>query len=790
MRRLAPADRLLLLVLLPLWGAAFVLHVGEIRRTGAVQVPVFAAPPRGDDPYPRVGGFRLERQSAGTGLEVGDRLLRVGDADLRGAGYFRFDAITFDEAGEALEAPLVFERAGERRETRLRLRVSAAPWARVPLSLALAGIAVLVLLRAPGTRASRFFFVAALGMAITETPFEGGPRLQTYAAYAAFHLVGPAALYCLIRWLILFPDEVARRDRPTTAWAWVALLFPLVRLNYVLGGPVQTELVPQVVVVTDLVLFATCLGILTWNAVKADPIGRRRIKWVALGGYLSMLPVVLNLAAPIVLGDPGRYEQLLNASLLLGVLFPLGVLVGILRCRLFDIDRILSTTVAYSALAALFIGAVATVVPRLAQALSAALSLDPQTGQTAVSAVLAAVAVPGYRWLRPQVDRVIFAERHALETGVRELLGELSSCAGPEELLQRVGERLAGILRPETCSLFWRVDAEYVPIFVRGQSMPPAFPAGSPLVAALAPAEDVVVADRGQRGGRGAELGPFERAALETLGVAVVVPLRSGAELVGFLCLGIKGSGDIYTPTDLVLFAAVGEKASSELLRFADAATIRHERALQSELRQYVPEAVAERIESGGDVEAGEREVSVLFVDIRGYTSYSEQRDAGEVFSVINRYTERVSSLVREHGGSVLEFHGDGLMAVFGAPAALPEKERAAVQAACVIVESMAAERQSDDREPLSVGVGVATGLAFVGNIRSVDRMIWTAIGSTVNLAARLQGLSRELEASVVIDHDTWRRAGPARRGFELRAETRIRGMSRAADVHALPIEI
>ena len=92
--------------------------------------------------------------------------------------------------------------------------------------------------------------------------------------------------------------------------------------------------------------------------------------------------------------------------------------------------------------------------------------------------------------------------------------------------------------------------------------------------------------------------------------------------------------------------------------------------------------------------------------------------------------------------------------------------------------------------EPLSVGVGIATGPAFVGNIRAADRMIWTAIGNTINLAARLEALTRNLASSVVVDNATWNAAGTARRGFELRAEMPIRGLPRAEDVWALPLDL
>ncbi len=191
-------------------------------------------------------------------------------------------------------------------------------------------------------------------------------------------------------------------------------------------------------------------------------------------------------------------------------------------------------------------------------------------------------------------------------------------------------------------------------------------------------------------------------------------------------------------------------------------------------------------------MKAREREVSVLFVDIRGYSAFSATRKADEVFSVINRYTELVSSLVRERGGSVVEFNGDGMMALFGAPEALSQKERAAVETGCAIVDSMreAAMGVAAGAEPLSVGVGIATGPAFVGNIRAADRMIWTAIGNTINLAARLEALTRNLDSSVVVDRATWDAAGTARRGFELRAETPIRGLPRPEDVWALPLDL
>jgi adenylate cyclase len=119
-------------------------------------------------------------------------------------------------------------------------------------------------------------------------------------------------------------------------------------------------------------------------------------------------------------------------------------------------------------------------------------------------------------------------------------------------------------------------------------------------------------------------------------------------------------------------------------------------------------------------------------------------------------------------------------MAVFGAPAALARKEQSAVEAARRIVDSMP--------EGLAVGGGVATGPAFVGSIRATDRLIWSAVGSTTNLASRLQSLTRELGASVALDATTRERAGYVCADFARHEGVAIRGRLGRFDLFALPL--
>ena len=101
-------------------------------------------------------------------------------------------------------------------------------------------------------------------------------------------------------------------------------------------------------------------------------------------------------------------------------------------------------------------------------------------------------------------------------------------------------------------------------------------------------------------------------------------------------------------------------------------------------------------------------------------------------------------------------------------------------------VGALPVENSADGSTNLAVGVGIATGEAFVGNIQAVDRMICTAIGNTTNLAARLQSLTRDMDASLVIDRATWERAQPMAAGFEKRPDAPIRGRRQTQDVYAL----
>jgi class 3 adenylate cyclase len=772
--------------LVPLWVVVFGLAVRtQIRGGGAAQLEVSA---EGPESYPALtGGFsgfaHRTDPLAAAGLRAGDHLIRVGDADLRGVGTnIDFTIHTVEQCAGGLSVPLVFERDDERRETSLELVPLSFLRGHLTAAVALAASALFLLFRGKPTPTVRAWFYFAMCWAFMTTPFAGS-RAEIYVYLGiwtvACILYFPAAFHFLFR----FPDDHVRESRWDRIWPWL------------IGVPFGSFLLLQFTTqmgIGDVGFLATAalgavavLVVATRKYRSADRVAQRQMRWVLFGLYCVGLPQLVSGALSAL--EP-RLAWTFVAALWFVPLLPLSLVISVVRFNLFDIDRILSATASYNVLGVLLGAGALVVVPRIAEAASGVVGIDPGTGQVVLSLALAALVIPAHRRLRPQIDRVFFKERYALDHGIAELLPTLSTCRDARELTERVGEGLQGLLRPEACVVYAAAQDGYAPVFVEGRAVPPAFEAESLLAGALRTRRTPLsLSDAGRRPDE-APLGPFDRAALETLQAEVVVPVHQDDVLAAFLCLGSKRSGDVYTSTDLSVLTAVAEKVSTEMRRFDQEETVREAREMQSALRRYVPGAVAEQLSSGGELASGEREVSVLFVDIRGYTGFAESRKAEEIFSTVNRYTETVSGVVQRHSGSVVEFNGDGMMAVFGAPRELAHKERAAVEAGREIVEAVGTLPVEGEETKLSVGVGIATGGAFVGNIQAVDRMIWSAIGNTTNLAARLQGLTRELEASLVIDAATWERAQHAAADFEERPNVPIRGRRETQDVYALPM--
>jgi adenylate cyclase len=159
------------------------------------------------------------------------------------------------------------------------------------------------------------------------------------------------------------------------------------------------------------------------------------------------------------------------------------------------------------------------------------------------------------------------------------------------------------------------------------------------------------------------------------------------------------------------------------------------------------PEIAAQLLQSDLQLGGEEREVTVLFSDLRDFTALSERLPPAEVLALLNRYLDRMSAVVERHGGVIDKYIGDAIMALFGAPVAAPDaaaRALAAARAMAAALDQLNAELAAEGRPPLALGIGINTARVIAGNMGSRSRLNYTVIGDGVNLAARLEALTKD----------------------------------------------
>jgi class 3 adenylate cyclase len=230
-----------------------------------------------------------------------------------------------------------------------------------------------------------------------------------------------------------------------------------------------------------------------------------------------------------------------------------------------------------------------------------------------------------------------------------------------------------------------------------------------------------------------------------------------------YLALGLLGTAALVGSTmalraglHLPVAAACGTGLLTALARSAlDARQARRERdRLRQTFAGFVSPPVFDDLVSGALAGRGRATIAALFADVRGFTTMSEAEDAGAVLDLLNRYYAAITPALHARGGAIDSFRGDGLMAVFGAPRPLPEAPASALAAArdlLAALQLLNAELEREGRAPLAVGIGLAWGEAVFGDLGSRQRRSFTVIGDAVNVAARLQDLTKALGAPILL---------------------------------------
>jgi adenylate cyclase len=207
------------------------------------------------------------------------------------------------------------------------------------------------------------------------------------------------------------------------------------------------------------------------------------------------------------------------------------------------------------------------------------------------------------------------------------------------------------------------------------------------------------------------------------------------------------------------LLACAGAYLAVQGARFAE--SLRDLRRVEALFGRYVSPAVVRRLVGNQEelrLGGQRREISVLFSDIRGFTTFAEHLPPEEVGAMLNEYFTAMVDVIFTHGGTVDKFVGDAIMAVFNAPLEQADHAERAVATALAMQDTatvLATRWESLGRPPLKIGIGVQSGPAVVGNFGADRRLEYTALGDTVNVASRLESLSKDLGCAIVVGAGT-----------------------------------
>ncbi|HXJ84877.1 MAG TPA: adenylate/guanylate cyclase domain-containing protein [Candidatus Methylomirabilis sp.] len=196
----------------------------------------------------------------------------------------------------------------------------------------------------------------------------------------------------------------------------------------------------------------------------------------------------------------------------------------------------------------------------------------------------------------------------------------------------------------------------------------------------------------------------------------------------------------------------------------------------------------------------GASRVAVLFADVRGFTRISESIGAVGTMTLLQEFHERVTRGIFEHGGTLEKYIGDAVMATFGTPSSGPDDASRALRCAVTLAAETSrwsAERVAGGELPVEVGIGAHYGEAVVGSIGDGQRLDYLVIGDTVNVTSRLERLTREIDAQIVVAEELVTRVraeGPAADGlldrFTRRDEVRVRGRDHPVTVWTVGREL
>ncbi|MBV8491536.1 MAG: hypothetical protein JO199_13495, partial [Candidatus Eremiobacteraeota bacterium] len=705
--------------------------------------------------------------AANAGLRPGDRL-EFAPMSLRA----RSNSVLNRQVASGTKIVFVADRSGSKRRflmTARPLAPNAGPWMVLfgtLTSLAILGIGIALVLLKPNRMTWGFLLWGAGFFAGSD--WLNGLSQQSPTAYAAITLfatiVGSIGAAGLLAFVSSFPNPTphpALRFLSSAAIPYAATIAVLTlaqRFIAAFGTDAPpawlnifvTFVVPLVdVVVASAALLATTLSDRR-NAHRVAPV---------------LLCVVLTTIVSVAMTLQEAHfidATALNLLWLAGVLTTFGTAVAvayaIVRHRVIEITFAIGRTLAMTTFSASAVGALMVLhwlaVNTIAEG---SLRFFFEIG----GAVGIAVAIPRINAsIATLLDRTVFVRRFVAERRLRQVAAAIEYSDDPATIASLLVRQPVEALGLASAAFFHRTDpaADFVAAAKEGWSNEHA--------AGLAHNDLLILSLRAA----GCPLNVADAGASRTdfpagpLAPAIAFPVVARKQLLGVALYGLPSDGSamdddrfrmlrrIVRAASIAFARAIQAQKANEAVRELQEVNGASARFIPDEFLRMLGKENISRIELGDHVE---REMTVLFADIRNFTALSEELTPGESFEFLNAYLNRVGPIVREHGGFIDKYIGDSVMALF------PAESDAALDAALAVqreVRAFSKTLRAQGKPGIAVGIGLHTGRLMLGTIGERARMETTVISDAVNLASRMEGATKTFGASIVLSEATFAR--------------------------------
>jgi class 3 adenylate cyclase len=505
---------------------------------------------------------------------------------------------------------------------------------------------------------------------------------------------------------------------------------------------------------------------------KSSVLAKQRAKVILFGALLALpIPAIGPLAA--FMGQTlGGMRIITNFTSIPIIIFPASIAYAIAKHNLFDVDVYIKRAVGYGIMTAI----VGLTYFSLQVGVRAA--FEPVFGEHSekIYPIIFAVLVvfffnPLNKTVQTAVDQLFYRKKFSYKETVTKVSNALTSMLDLDEVIRKLinTARLemfidkAGVLilddkKKECQTMFIGDEQESVK-----SSENECIQYNDPFISVLTKNKKLVTIydineDPHYRDIKDACSERFSR-----MGVSMVLPLVYQDTVKGALALGYKKSGHFYTRADIDLLNTLANSGAVAIENAKLVDQIKKEEIIRTNLSRYLsPQVVEDILHKDVEVNLGgdRKTVTILFMDLIGFTSLSEKLQPEEVVSILNEYFTEMSSGIFKWQGTLDKFAGDQIMAFWGAPFPQPNHAELSVQCALEVsrtLDELQKKWKNEGKPILNCGIGINTGEVLVGNIGVEGmKMDYTVIGDSVNLAARVEKITRQYESRILITEFTF----------------------------------